>query len=188
MAKEKTSLNKKKIAIITLGLLCFILIVINFDIPIPFRYEFKGTSQGYIYKIDRFTGKAWIVTPLGEKEVPKYEIPKSPEEHMVFPLSLLELRGVELNWRGEAGFQNLYIEGTLYNKSTIDSATNVVLRVDVLESETSTIPVDTKEIILVKSSDQLGPLSSKRFSELLVSPNKEKMWYWQWLIKSAEKY
>jgi hypothetical protein len=185
MAKEENKIDKKKIAIIILGLLCFTLFIVNFDIPIPFRYEIKGTSQGYIYKIDRFTGKTWIVSKSGEKEIKNEEL---PEERQEFPINLLEISEI----KAEDTSTGIKLSGTIKNTSGLE-ATEIWLRADFSKDKGGEsfhyevfYPFQTLE-------ERVQPGSSKTFTKWVnwqtyqaVSPYKN--WYFTIYPKEAKIY
>lgn len=155
--KEKPKSNKRKVGVIILSLFCIAFIVYKFNIPIPFRYEFKGTSQGYIYKIDRFTGKSWIVGPTGEKLIKE---PQKEPELQPFPINSLQVLDQK------ATITNMCVElsGTVKNNSGL-TASYVQLRVN-FSKEKQGEPFHYEVFSPFKTvADQIQPYSSKSFTK-----------------------
>lgn len=154
---ESTKLSKKKIGIVILGVIFLAFLIYNSDIPIPLRYEFKGTSQGYVYKIDRFTGKTWIVTPLGEKLIGE---PKKEPEPQPFPINSLEV----LDPKATIGPVCVELSGTVKNTAGL-VASYVQLRVN-FSKEKGGEPFHYETFYPFRTDDeQIQPYSSKSFSK-----------------------
>jgi len=193
MAKEKDRLNKKKIGIIILGLVCLILFIINFDIPIPFRYEFKGTSQGFVYKIDRFTGKTWVITPSGEEEVKRKPPESTKPKKQNFPINSLIISDIkaEVTTSGTV-FDAITLSGTIKNTSHLE-ATEIWLRVD-FSKEKDGEPFHYEVFYPFQTFDErVQPGSSKTFTKQAnrqtyqaVSPYKN--WFFTIYPKEAKVY
>ncbi len=96
-------MNKKQIIIIGLAIIfiSFLFIVDaiqNGSIPIPFRYKITGTNKGAIYKTDVITGKIWLVSPEGEREITQPTPEPTPE---FATINLLEI--ISTKYTGQIG-------------------------------------------------------------------------------------
>lgn len=187
MIKETVKLDKKKVGIVVLTVFCLTFLVYKFNLPIPFRYEIKGTSGGYIYKIDRFTGKTWVVTPAGEKEIRKYQEPSSkwtPRPNPTpapFPLYDLEIKNVDSTWYNKNNWQ-LY--GSIENKNPTLTVEDIKIAVEFTKQRYGEV-VDTQYI---DTRLEIPPSATRSFLlNPLISPLlKGTSWYYTCKIYSAK--
>ncbi|MBI2051992.1 hypothetical protein HYT33_04515 [Candidatus Roizmanbacteria bacterium] len=100
------------------------------------RYYLQS-SGGVTYKIDRWTGKTWIITSDGEVEVPSEAPTPSPTEApKEFPISELEIistRGVP----GEPGWDG-YVE-TVVRNNHYATAKNIEFKVTYTDDQSGPI-------------------------------------------------
>jgi hypothetical protein len=82
---SKSIITKNKIYLF-IGAIIVILILL-----LPFRYKITGTSKGYLYKTDRLTGKTWVVSPSGEKEIGEFKTPTPTQAPRQFPINYLQI-------------------------------------------------------------------------------------------------
>lgn len=186
MIKETVKLDKKKVGIVVLTVLCLIFLVYKFNLPIPFRYEIKGTSGGYIYKIDRFTGKTWVVTPAGEKEIRKYQEPSSkwtplPNPTPIpFPLHDLEIKNVDSRWYGD----RWQIYGSIKNKNSTLTAEDIKIEVKFVQQEGGEV-IDTQYVDIF---EEIPPNTTRSFTpnSIYISPLLKGTWRYTYKIYSAK--
>ncbi|MBU0570202.1 hypothetical protein KKB40_05515 [Patescibacteria group bacterium] len=135
------------------------------------RYYLQSNGN-YTYKIDRWTGKTWTVTPYGEKEV-QQAIEK--EEAVSFPISNLIVE----NAKGKSGDYCIRMSGTITNNYKLP-ATNISLRVD-FSSEKGGKPFYYEVFFPFSSTnEQVQPGSTKSFDKCMNNNTEATLKDTQW--------
>ena len=122
------------------------------------RYYLQSSGKN-TYKIDRWTGRTWIVTAYGEKEVQQVT---EKEEVVSFPIDNLVVGDIN----AEDGNVCVKISGTITNNYNLP-ATNIMLRVD-FSSEQRGKPFHYEVFAPFNNIDeQIQPGSTKSFGKCM---------------------
>lgn len=122
------------------------------------RYYLQSSGKS-TYKIDRWTGKTWIVTPYGEKEVQQVA---EKEKAVPFPVNNLIVGDIS----AESGDYCVKISGTITNNHNLP-ATNLMLRAN-FSSEQNGKPFHYEVFAPFDNIDeQIQPGSTKSFGKCM---------------------
>lgn len=136
------------------------------------RYYLQS-SGSQTYKVDRWTGKTWIVTPYGKKEINDVGIQKENTPFPVYNLIVGKLQSsTELSC--------IKVSGTIANNHSF-AATNIMLRVD-FSSEKDGAPFHYEVFKpFINFSEQVQPGSTKSFETCMnrntTTALKDKTWW-----------
>lgn len=136
MTKNKIALTTNKLYVI-IGVIIIVVILL-----LPFRYKITGTNKGYFYKTDRLTGKTWIVTPSGEKEIGEIKTPTPTQAPQQFPINYLEV----VSFTNKSGDSNTDISSyavAVVKNTYTSTASNVKYKI-VYSKTKDSAPFDTR--------------------------------------------